>query len=233
MQAALNAGFKTPANAAEAIAIQKGLTSQVRLENGFKALKTVAGVDVSYDLKSNQSHAAIVFMRLDRLEPVISLKAELPTLFPYVPGLLSFREIPVILEGLARLPETPDLLMVDGQGVAHPRRLGIAAHLGVITEIPAIGVAKSRLTGTFAPPGDEKGNQSPLMDRGEMIGTVLRSKQKTNPLFISPGHLIDHETAVSLVMSCLTRYRLPEPTRLADKLSKTRPEKESLLPLFQ
>lgn len=223
MQAALNAVFKTPANAAQAIAIQKGLAGQVVLKNRFTTLKTVAGVDVSYDLKTNRSHAAIVFMRLDDLQPVVSLKAELPTAFPYVPGLLSFREIPVILEGLARLPETPDLLMVDGQGVAHPRRLGIAAHLGVITDIPAIGVAKSRLTGTFALPESEKGDQSPLMDRGELIGAVLRSKQKVNPLFISPGHLVDHETAVKLVLSCLTRYRLPEPTRLADKLSKTRP----------
>lgn len=233
MSATLRSAFHTPADAAEAVAIQKSLRQNIVLENRFAQLKTVAGVDVSYDLKSNLSHAAVVFMRLDRLEPLISLKAALPTVFPYVPGLLSFREIPVILEALARLPDRPDLLMVDGQGVAHPRRLGIAAHLGLVADIPSIGVAKSRLTGAFTPPGPQKGDYSLLLDRGERIGAVLRSKQNTNPLFISPGHRVDHETAVELTLSCLTRYRLPEPTRMADKLSKTRPAAESSLPLFQ
>jgi deoxyribonuclease V len=136
----------------------------------------------------------------------------------------------VLLEALAQLPEKPDLLMVDGQGVAHPRRLGIAAHLGVLTDIAAIGVAKSRLCGHFKEPGPYKGDHQVLKDRSEMIGYVLRSKDKTNPLFISAGHRITHDTALKLVLQCLIKHRLPEPTRIADKLSKDRPgQKEARL----
>src|SRR5690606_26539739 len=116
----------------------------------------------------------------------------------------------------AQLPEAPDLLMVDGQGIAHPRRLGIAAHLGALVDLPAIGVAKSRLTGRYEEPGPHKGARTVLTDKSEKIGTVLRSKERTNPLFISPGHRVDHDTAVEITLRCLTKYRLPEPTRIAD-----------------
>ncbi len=214
--------FRTPSDVAEAVAIQKELQQKVVLCNTFGTLNTVAGVDVSYDIERDLSFAVIVLMNIAELTPIHTIRATLPTPFPYVPGLLSFREIPVILKALEELPEQPDLLMVDGQGIAHPRRLGIAAHLGVITDMPAIGVAKSRLTGRYDMPGPAKGEWTLLMDKNERIGTVLRSKEKTNPLFISPGHRVDHDTAVNLTLQCLTRYRLPEPTRIADKVSKVK-----------
>jgi deoxyribonuclease V len=219
----------SPASASEAVAIQQVLRHRVRLENDFGRIERIAGVDVSYDMKRDMSLAFIVLMAPDELKPLAWVKAELPTPFPYIPGLLSFREIPVILKALALLSELPDLLMVDGQGVAHPRRLGIAAHLGVITDLPAIGIAKSRLTGRYVEPGEHKGDISPLMDGAERIGTVLRSKEGTLPLFISPGHRINHATAVELTVQCLTRYRLPEPTRIADKLSKEKKAPDALL----
>lgn len=209
-----------PCNAKEAIAIQQTLRKKVRLRNEFGELKTVAGIDVSYDMKNNLSGAFVVVMAWEDLKPLLWVKAQLPTQFPYIPGLLSFREIPVILEALAQLPHSPDLLMVDGQGIAHPRRLGIAAHLGVLVDLPSIGVAKSRLCGEYREPGMRKGDSSELMDKKERIGTVLRSKDNTLPLFISPGHRVDQKTAVELTQRCLTRFRLPEPTRIADKLSK-------------
>ena len=207
--------------------MQQSLRHQVRLENDFPKLELIAGIDCSYDIKSNVSRAIIVLMRLSELKVLGSCIAFLPTAFPYIPGLLSFREIPVILEALRILPETPDLLMVDGQGVAHPRRLGIAAHLGVLTDIPAIGVAKSRLTGIYQEPGPRKGDTSALMDGQEQIGTVLRSKERTNPLFISAGHRVNQQTAAEITLECLTRYRLPEPTRIADKISKDKEQVKS------
>lgn len=162
-----------------------------------------------------------MLMDFKTLEITVSVKAYRKTSFPYIPGLLSFREIPVILDAFSCLPARPDLLFVDGQGIAHPRRLGIAAHLGVLLDMPAIGVAKSRLTGDYTEPGALKGQYSILMDKAEQIGTVLRSRDNVRPLFISPGHRVSHESALRLTEAALTCYRLPEPTRLADKLSKT------------
>lgn len=214
--------FVVPSSEAAARAAQSALRSQLRIEDDFEPLTLIAGVDVGYDVARNLAHAAIVTMTLDDLKPITQVQAFAPAEFPYIPGLLSFREIPAILAALARLPSMPSLLMVDGMGIAHPRRMGIAAHLGVLLDVPTIGVGKSRLTGRFAPVGLAKGSQSPLMDRNERIGTVLRSRDGVNPLFISPGHRVSLETSVTLVMQCLTRYRLPEPTRQADKLSKCR-----------
>lgn len=220
-----------PESAAEAVLLQQELRSRVALTNAFSAiadLKTIAGIDVSHS-KDNISHAAIVLIGMPQLTPLESVRVSLPTTFPYIPGLLSFREIPVILAGLAKLKASPDLLMVDGHGIAHPRRLGIAAHLGVLTDLPALGVAKSRLTGRYDEPGPEKGSCSFLISGKERIGSVLRSKKKCRPLFISPGHKIDHEQALAVTLQCITRYRLPEPTRLADKLSK---QKDAAVTLF-
>jgi deoxyribonuclease V len=216
-----------PENAADAVIVQNELRNKTRIENDFGEIEIIAGVDVSYDIKSNLTRAFIVLVDYKTLKPVTSVKAVQPTNFPYIPGFLSFREIPAILEALKLLPQTPDLLMVDGQGIAHPRRMGIAAHLGVLTDMPSIGVAKSRLTGHYTEPGPHKGGQSPLMYKQEKIGTVLRSKDNVKPLFISPGHRVDQDTAIDITMHCLTKYRLPEPTRIADKLSK---EKSSALP---
>ncbi|MGE0252148.1 MAG: deoxyribonuclease V [Dongiaceae bacterium] len=208
-----------PSSPNEAIALQQKLRAQVVIAKNPAAFKTIAGIDVSHD-KSDISHAAIVLLDAETLKPLESIKLSSPTRFPYIPGLLSFREIPVILEALAKLSSTPDLLMVDGHGIAHPRRLGIAAHLGVVTDLPAIGVAKKRLTGKYKEPDAAKGSHTPLMAGDEQIGAVLRSKENCLPLFISPGHRLDQEQALALTLKYLTNYRLPEPTRLADQLSK-------------
>lgn len=204
----------------EALRIQQNMRGRVRIEDDFPPLKTIVGIDVGYDPRDNVSKAALVLMDLSTLTPLKSLAVMAPTPFPYIPGLLSFREAPVILQTLAELSEPPDMLFIDGHGIAHPRRLGIASHIGVLTGLPAIGVAKSVLCGTYEEPGPEKGRMTPLIHKGERIGTVLRSREKVKPVFISPGHRIGHESAVDIVLHCLTKYRLPEPTRLADKLSK-------------
>jgi deoxyribonuclease V len=203
----------------EAIAIQQRLRSQVQMTNGIALaeIKTIAGVDASY---RDEARAAIVVLTFPALEVVEEVVAARASAFPYVPGLLSFREVPVVLDALEKLTVRPDILMCDGQGYAHPRRLGLASHLGVYLDMPSIGCAKSRLIGSYHEPGPNPGDRAPLMDRGEMIGMVLRSKSRTNPLFISSGHRVDLATAVELVMRCLRGYRLPEPTRLADRLSK-------------
>lgn len=217
-----------PSTGADALALQKVLRAQLQLADDFGVLETVAGLDVSYDVARNISRAVVVSMRLADLAPLETSVAYAPTPFPYIPGLLSFREIPVLLKALDGLRATPDCLMVDGHGIAHPRRLGIAAHLGLLTGLPSLGVAKSRLTGAYDEPGAEKGDHAPLLQRGERIGTVLRSKPRTNVLFISPGNRMGHETALALTLRCLTRYRLPEPTRLADKISKNLAEDGAL-----
>jgi deoxyribonuclease V len=212
--------FTSPASVAEAVAMQKELRGHVRIKDEFGLLRTIAGVDVSYDKAADLTKAFIVLMSYNHLQPLKSFTASLQTSFPYVPGLLSFREIPAILQAFQQLDQMPDMIMVDGQGIAHPRRLGIAAHLGVLLDLPSIGVAKSRLTGKFEEPAAAKGSIVPLTDKGEQIGTVLRSKEKTNPLFISPGHRVSQCAALDITLHCLTKYRLPEPTRIADKLSK-------------
>jgi deoxyribonuclease V len=212
--------MKEPESATEALSIQQEMRSHVRIEDDFPPVRTVAGIDVGYDIRENVSKAALVLMTVDDLAPVTSIVDFDQTPFPYIPGLLSFREAPVILKALSQLKEMPDMLFIDGHGIAHPRRLGIAAHIGVLTGLPAVGIAKSVLCGHYKEPGPEKGSREPLIHKGERIGTALRSREKVKPVFISPGHRIGHESAVALVERCLTRYRLPEPTRLADKLSK-------------
>ena len=205
---------------AQAIAKQNELRTLVKLENDFGTIKTIAGVDVGYDLERELTKAVVAVLSYPSLELQTSVIAYAKTDFPYISGLLAFREVPAILKALSCLSEPPDLLMVDGQGVSHPRRMGIAAHLGVVTNLPAIGVAKSRLTGKHTELAPEKFAQTPLNDRGEIIGTVLCSKDKCNPLYISAGHRIDQETALEITKRCITTYRLPEPTRIADQISK-------------
>lgn len=211
-----------PQTAAEAIALQQTLRQQIRLTDDIPSLSTIAGVDVGYDNESERSHASIILLRHGTMEILAATQAFMPTTFPYVPGLLSFREIPVIIEAMKQLPQMPDLLMVDGHGIAHPRRMGIAAHLGVLLDLPSIGVAKSLLTGRYGDLGPSKGSIQPLTDRqtGQQIGTVLRSKEGCNPLYISPGHRVSMINALRIAQAYITKYRLPEPTRLADKLSK-------------
>lgn len=176
-------------------------------------------MDVAFPAQGSVSRGAAVLFRYPDLTPVAGSIAELPTRFPYVPGLLSFRELPALLAALDGLPETPDVILVDGQGIAHPRRLGVASHLGVVLDRPTIGVAKSVLCGQYAEPGLEAGHQSPLLDRGAVIGSVLRSRRNARPLIVSPGHRVGLQESVAFVQSCLRGYRLPEPTRLADRLA--------------
>jgi deoxyribonuclease V len=209
-----------PPQVADAIATQKKLYQQVRLNDDFGIVKTIAGVDVGYDLKRELTKAVVAVLDFETLELQTSVIAYAATDFPYISGLLAFREIPAILKALDCLPIKPDILMVDGQGIAHPRRLGIAAHLGVLTGLPAIGVAKSRLCGKHSTLSQEKFARTPLTDKGEIIGTVLQSKERCNPLYISAGHRIDQKSALELTLKCFKGYRLPEPTRIADQISK-------------
>lgn len=206
--------------ATEAIALQRDLAPKVEAADRLAGPRTIAGVDVAFPGGGEITRAAVVVLTFPGFEVIETAVAEEPTRFPYVPGLLSFREAPAVLAALDRLSSRPDLLMVDGQGLAHPRRLGIACHVGLLADIPAIGVAKSRLCGVHGEPEAEKGSRTALTDKGEVIGAVLRTRTGVKPVYVSTGHRVGLETAVRLTLACALRYRLPEPTRLADKLSK-------------
>jgi deoxyribonuclease V len=204
---------------AEAVALQKTLATRIELTDRLGEIRHIAGVDVGFEGGGTVTRAAVAVLDAGSLQLVDYAIARRPTEFPYIPGLLSFREIPAILDALAGLETRPDLLLVDGQGVAHPRRIGIASHLGLLADLPSIGVGKSRLTGRHGPVPEGRGEWTPLEDKGETIGAVLRSRAGVAPLYISPGHRICLETALSWVMRTLTRYRLPETTRWAHRLA--------------
>lgn len=204
----------------EAIALQRELAKRVILEDRLGEVRCVAGVDMAINEQNGLARAAVVLLSFPALEIIERHVYEEPVRMEYIPGLLSFREIPCILGAFARLKQSPDLVMVDGQGIAHPRRLGIAAHLGLWIDLPTIGCAKSILTGTHVQVGDAVGDWVPLKSRGEVIGAVLRTRARVNPMIISPGHRISLETSIRYVLACGKGYRLPEPTRQADKLSK-------------
>lgn len=203
----------------EAVNVQKQLCRQVRVRDEFSEIQTIAGVDVGFDKKSNTGKAAIAVLGYNDLEVREKVTAEGVLRFPYVPGLLSFREMPLILEALQKVSRLPDMIICDGQGTAHPRRFGIACHLGVITGIPCIGSAKSRLCGTHGEIPETKGEWTPLYHRNEVVGAVLRSRKNVKPIFVSAGHKVCLESAIAIVMHCITRYKLPETTRQAHKLS--------------
>ncbi|MFC4727227.1 deoxyribonuclease V [Coralloluteibacterium thermophilus] len=203
--------------------LQVDLAARVALETPpGPALRTLAGFDVGFEDGGSITRAAAVLLDADSLQPLAEALVRVPTRMPYVPGLLSFRELPALVEALGRLPAVPDLAFVDGHGIAHPRRLGIAAHFGVATGLPCIGVAKSILCGDHGPLRDEPGAHVPLEHEGEQIGWVLRSKRACRPLVVSPGHRVSMRDALDRVVRALTRYRLPEPTRLADRLASRR-----------
>ncbi len=204
---------------AEARAIQESLRFRVETADRLGPVRRVAGVDVGFEEGGTVTRAAVAVLEFPSLELLETAVARLPTRFPYVPGLLSFREIPAVLKAMEQLNTAPDLLLCDGQGIAHPRRFGIACHLGIWTGIPAIGVAKSRLLGTHEEPAMEKGGWTPLMDGAERIGAVLRSRSGVRPLYISSGHRISLQTAIDYVLACTTKYRLPETTRHAHRLA--------------
>jgi deoxyribonuclease V len=197
----------------EASALQSELAKQVVREMQSGDVATVAGIDVGIHV--GVSRAAVVVLDYPGLETVEYAVATRPVTFPYIPGLLSFREGPVILDALKKLSAAPDLLIFDGQGVAHPRRLGIASHIGLLVDLPSIGCAKSRLCGKYEEPGFERGSHVPLMDKGETIGSVVRTRSGVKPVFVSVGHRLDLRTSVDYVLACCRGYRLPETTRRA------------------
>jgi deoxyribonuclease V len=207
---------------AQARAIQEEGRARVIAEDRLGSVTRVAGIDVGFEDGGAISRAAVVVLDFPSLRPVESSVARLPTAFPYVPGLLSFREIPVVLEALARLTATPDLLLCDGQGYAHPRRFGLACHLGVLSGLPSVGVAKSRLTGTHGVLPVHKGAWVPLLDGEETVGAVLRTRSGVAPLYVSIGTRVSLPTAIEWVLACITRYRLPETTRQAHRLASGR-----------
>ncbi|MDR6842321.1 deoxyribonuclease V [Pseudoxanthomonas sacheonensis] len=204
--------------------LQSELAQRVSLRDDFPEPQVLAGFDVGFEEDGAVTRAAVVLLDATTLQPIESHIARVATSMPYVPGLLSFRELPALMAALAMLTRTPELVFVDGQGIAHPRRLGIAAHFGVATGLPAIGVAKKVLAGRHDEPGPTPGDRAALMHRGEQIGWALRSKLRCNPLIVSPGHRISLDTAVGWVMRTLKGYRLPEPTRLADRIASRRGE---------
>ena len=209
-------------NARELIQRQRALAGQVIVDDQLPEVITrVAGVDVAFPNGGRTTRAAAVLMSFPDLVPIDEAVVEQATVLPYIPGLLSFRELPAILAALARLPG-PDLVLCDGQGLAHPRRFGVACHLGVETGLPAIGVGKSRLCGQHDEPALARGASSALMDGAERIGTVLRTRQGVRPIYVSIGHRIDLERACEVVLACAPRFRLPEPIRRADRLAGTR-----------
>ncbi|TYO96390.1 endonuclease V [Geothermobacter ehrlichii] len=201
---------------AAAVALQRRLARQVELTNRLpERVRRVAGVDVSYRKRGDIFYAAVVVLDFPELRPVEVASWQARVDFPYIPGLLSFRELPVLLNAFRRLRHRPDLVLVDGQGIAHPRRCGLACHLGLWLDLPTVGCAKSRLTGEGPEPGFAKGDRSPLRQGGEEIGAIVRSRDGVRPLYVSPGHRIDIPTAVDWTLACCGRYRMPEPTRLA------------------
>ena len=204
---------------AEARAIQERLRPLVIREDLVPEVRRVAGVDVGFEQQGRVVRAATAVLSFPALAPVAQAVSRVPTRFPYIPGLLSFRELPGVLASLERLTETPDLILCDGHGYAHPRRFGIACHLGVLTGLPTIGVAKSRLVGHYEEPGEEKGCWSALRLGDEVIGAVVRTRTRVSPVFVSIGHRVSLQGAIAWVLACTTRYRLPETTRAAHRLA--------------
>ncbi|SFU04293.1 deoxyribonuclease V [Halomonas saccharevitans] len=216
----------------EAIALQKRLTGRVEREDRLDSVRHLAGVDIGFEQDGAITRAAVVVLAwppedkgtFTVVERVVHRE---PTRMPYVPGLLSFREVPAALGAFEKLTTRPQLVMVDGQGIAHPRRVGVASHLGLWLDLPTIGVAKTRLCGRHEEPGPARGDWVPLVDGpdDETIGAVLRSRPRVKPIFVSPGHRVALATALDWVVACLGRTKLPEPTRLADRLASRRDQR--------
>lgn len=214
----MNISISWPQTIAEAKAIQMSLRDRVKILPLKKRPRLVAGVDAAFD--GNRVIGAACLYRYPEGVCIEEKWAEQYVRFPYVPGFLSFREAPVVLEAIARFGTMPDVFMIDGHGIAHPRRLGIASHIGVLLDRPTVGCAKSRLCGEYEDPAFQRGAWSTLKHDGEPVGAVVRTRNGAKPLFVSPGHRIDIEDSISTVLMCLTQYRIPEPLRRADSLSK-------------
>ncbi len=203
---------------ADAVALQQRLRAQIRLEALAEPPQTIAGCDISFNKFEETVYAGIVVLRLDTLETIEEVGVISTATFPYVPGLLSFREIPSLLEAWQKLKTEPDVVMFDGQGIAHPRRIGIASHGGLFLDRPTFGCAKSVLVGKYDEPAPDRGSWSPMLHYRDVVGAALRTKNKVNPVYVSAGHLIDLETAIDLTLRCDGGYRIPEPTRRTHNL---------------
>lgn len=202
----------------EAVKLQRSLRERVQIVPLRQRIETIAGADISFNKFSPVMHAGIVVLSLPSLEVVEEVGIVSETKFPYVPGLLSFRESPSVLEAWSKLKTEPDAVMFDGQGIAHPRRIGIASHVGLMINRPTIGCAKSVLVGKFTAPEPERGSWSEMVDKGEVIGAAVRTKTNVQPIYVSPGHLIDLAGAIELTLACDGGYRQPEPPRRAHLL---------------
>jgi deoxyribonuclease V len=213
----------------EAILLQQELATKVIKNDQFNEIHLVAGVDVAYQKCSNRLVAAVVVLDADSLNIIETVTAEENVRFPYIAGLFSFRELPPLIKSFAKLNHAPDLIVCDGQGYAHPRRFGLACHLGVVFDVPTIGCGKTRLLGEHKQPGRERGSIAPLYDNGEVIGSVLRTQTGINPIYVSIGHRIALTTACSWILKLSPKYRLPETTRSADQLVKAAINKEATL----
>ncbi|GAA6624047.1 deoxyribonuclease V [Scytonema sp. NUACC26] len=210
-----------PTTVDEAIKIQEQLQLEVITEDNLKQpLQYVAGVDMGFEEDGAISRAAVAVLSFPDLQLQETSIARRPTTFPYIPGFLSFREIPAVLDALEKIQTTPDIILCDGQGIAHPRRFGIACHLGLIIDIPTIGVAKSLLIGKHEDLPETQGSWQPLIHKGDTVGAVLRTRTGVKPVYVSSGHRVSLPTAIDYVLRCTTKYRLPETTRFADKLSR-------------
>lgn len=199
----------------EAMEIQRQLSSRLIVEELQREPRSVAGCDISFDKGSDVVYAGIVVLELPTLVEVAQSTTIFQVKFPYIPGLLSFRESPALLEAWEKLTIQPDVVMIDGQGYAHPRRFGIASHFGVLVDLPAVGCAKTLLVGRFEEPDTKAGSSSPIIDKEEIVGAALRTQDGVSPVFVSVGHRIDLESAIDIVMRCTKDYRIPEPTRQA------------------
>jgi deoxyribonuclease V len=212
--------------------LQEELREKVIVAGGPapEAVRLAAGLDVSFDKEKGVLHAAVVVLELPKFNVVETGTAVLPATFPYVPGLLSFRESPVLVQALEKIQTEPDLLVFDGQGIAHPRGLGIASHLGVLFDRPSIGIAKSLLVGDYESPPPVRGGYSTLFYRGEPVGTVVRTRTGVKPVFVSPGHLVGIAEATRLALALSQKFRIPEPTRAAHNLCTALRRGEGMVP---
>lgn len=210
--------YDTPPSRSEAEAAQRELQKRVITKNDFEKIETVAGADIAIVSDEKKLVCGIIVFSYPDLKEIERVSVKCDEKFPYIPGLLSFREGPAIIEAFGNLKNKPDALMIDGQGIAHPRGLGIASHVGVLLNVPAIGVAKSRLYGKYNEPPDSAGSWTPLVSpyKGTTVGAVVRTKKGTKPVFVSIGHKVDLKTAVRVALDCARGYRIPEPTRQAD-----------------
>jgi deoxyribonuclease V len=206
----------------EAIALQTALRGRVVREDRIGDVRRIAGVDVGFEQDGRVTRAAVAVLAYPELALVEQVVVRVATTFPYVPGLLSFREAPAVLAAFEKVRVAPDLILYDGQGIAHPRRFGIASHVGLLLDCPSIGVAKTRLVGAHKMPANRRGAWAPLRDAGEEIGAALRTRAGVKPLYVSIGHRVSLETAVRWTLACVTRYRLPETTRWAHRLASGR-----------